>query len=123
MSLKGKKLVEQFYKLFSNDPEEALKLMHADMSLDWHSSTGYRQLNKTTMRELLTEMTTTYEALRLEIKETIKEDQKVVIYYTYHVRTIENPEEELPLAHFMTIWHLKDNLLYQGSQISQLPNE
>jgi len=38
------------------------------------------------------------------------------------VKTIENPEEELPFGDFMVIWELKENLLYKGSQISQLPH-
>lgn len=123
MSLRGKKLVEEFYRLFSNQPNAAMRLLHPEVGLDWHSSTGYRKLTKNNIDELLKEMTVNYEALRLEIKETIKEDHKVVIYFTHHVKTIENPEEELPLAHFMAIWHLKDNLLYKGTEISQLPNE
>ena len=67
-------------------------------------------------------MNVSYESLRLETYKTIKEDQNVVIYFSYYVKTIENPEEELPFGHFMVIWELKENLLYKGSQISQLPH-
>jgi len=122
MSLRGKKLVEEFYRLFSNEPKEATALLHPEVTLDWYNSTGYRKLNKTNLTDLIKEMNVSYESLRLETYKTIKEDQNVVIYFSYYVKTIENPEEELPFGHFMVIWELKENLLYKGSQISQLPH-
>ena len=43
----------------------------------------------------------------------------VTIRFTYYVRTIENPDEELPMAHFIAIWEVKDGKMYKGHQISQ----
>jgi hypothetical protein len=36
------------------------------------------------------------------------------------VKTIENPREEMLLAHFFVIWEIKDDKLFRGYQISQL---
>ena len=79
MSLRGKKLVEEFYRLFSNEPKEATALLHPEVTLDWYSSTGYRKLNKTNLTDLIKEMNVSYESLRLETYKTIKEDQNVVL--------------------------------------------
>lgn len=57
------------------------------------------------------------------MKKTVEEDHQIAIQFTYHVKTIENPDEEMPLAHFMAIWELKDNKLFKGVQISQLGEE
>ena len=36
-----------------------------------------------------------------------------------YIRTIENPDEELGIAHFISIWEVKDGKLYRGHQVSQ----
>jgi len=43
--------------------------------------------------------------------------------WAYFVRMIENPNEEVPVAHFMAIWEIKDNLMYRGYQMSQPAEE
>jgi hypothetical protein len=45
----------------------------------------------------------------------------IAVRYSHYIKTIENPREEMLLAHFMVIWELKDDKLYRGYQISQLP--
>jgi hypothetical protein len=42
------------------------------------------------------------------------------VRYSHFVKTIENPREEMLLAHFISIWQIKDNKLYKGYQMSQL---
>jgi hypothetical protein len=31
--------------------------------------------------------------------------------YSHFVKTVENPREEMFLAHFMTIWEIKDKII------------
>jgi hypothetical protein len=66
------------------------------------------------------EMASSYEFLRIEIKNVLQEGHQVVIDFTYHGNTIENPDEEIPIAHFMAIWELRNDKLYKGHQFSQL---
>jgi len=39
------------------------------------------------------------------------------------VHTIENPSKEVPLAHYITIWEVKDGKLFLGHEISQLADD
>ena len=55
-----------------------------------------------------------YEGLSCEITHLLQEDNKVTIRFTYNANTIENPEEDIALAHFMCIWEVKDGKLYEG---------
>jgi hypothetical protein len=50
----------------------------------------------------------------------VAEDNTVALRYAHYVKTIENPREEMLLAHFMVVWELKANKLYRGYQMSQL---
>ncbi|MFD1096024.1 nuclear transport factor 2 family protein [Salegentibacter chungangensis] len=120
MSSKGKEIVENFYESFYSDSKVLEKYLHPEASLCWHSSIGYREMDFSQISGLTKEMAENYDDLRIEVASLIQEDGQVAIHFTYHVKTIENPEEEMPLAHFMATWELKDNKLYKGYQISQL---
>jgi hypothetical protein len=61
--------------------------------------------------------------LRQEFSHILVEDNFVTSRYTVFGRTIENEEEETPLAHYICIWEIKDNKLYKGYQISQLSSD
>ena len=37
----------------------------------------------------------------------------------HYVRTIENPEAELGISHFIGIWKINDKIMYRGHHISQ----
>ena len=61
--------------------------------------------------------------MRGEITHILEDGNNVTIRYTYFVKTIENPNEEVPVAHFMAIWTIKDDLMYRGYQMSQPAEE
>ena len=65
------------------------------------------------------EMGKSFISLRCSISHLISEDDKVSARLTYYIKTVENPDEEVGIIHFMAIWELKDGLLYRGYQISQ----
>ena len=124
MALKGKKIVENFYTSDFHRHEEVLKqYLHPEVELSWYGTTGLKKLNIDEISAISLEMAGSFESLRAEIDEIISEKNKVSINFTYHVKTIENPEEEMPLAHFMAIWEIKDDKLFRGVQISQLGEE
>ncbi len=124
MDLNGKQIVADFYKSdFFKNRKTLEKYLHPDANLSWYGTTGLKKLNREEVSALSLEMSESFESLRAEIQKVVVDKNGVAINFTYHVRTIENPEEEIPLAHFIAIWELKDEKLYKGVQISQLGEE
>jgi len=65
------------------------------------------------------EIQRTYHDLRVEVSHLLEDDGHVTCRFKYYVRTMENPDEELGIAHFIAIWEVKDDKLYRGYQVSQ----
>lgn len=54
----------------------------------------------------------------------LEDGNMVTARYTIYVTPIESPElEQVPLAHFISIWEVKDNKLYRCYEISQLADD
>lgn len=124
MGLKTKEVVEKFYQSnFYQDEEVLESFLHPDVELSWYGTTGFRQLDLQGIAEISKQLASSFESLRAEIEKVVVKKDEAAINFTYHVRTIENPDEEMPLAHFIAIWELKDGKLYKGVQISQLGEE
>ncbi|PRX50626.1 nuclear transport factor 2-like protein [Salegentibacter salegens] len=124
MGLKSKEIVESFYTSLFNDEKGTLdNYLHPNVNLTWYGTTGLKKLNFDEILAIRNDMSKNYESLKAEVEKTVEEDHQIAIQFTYHVKTIENPDEEMPLAHFMAIWELKDNKLFKGVQISQLGEE
>ena len=124
MGLKVKDVVTEFYKSNFHKGEQVLsEILHPEVELAWYGTTGFRKLDFQGIVAISNELSSTYESLRAEVEKVIDKKDEVAIHFTYHVRTIENPDEEMPLAHFIAIWEIKDDKLYKGVQISQLGEE
>lgn len=124
MASSGKEIVENFYNSDFYQDENVLKeFLHPQVELSWYGTTGLKKLNLEEIAAISLELAQSFESLRAEVENVISDNGKTAIHFTYHVRTIENPEEEMPLAHFMAIWEVKDDKLYRGVQISQLGEE
>lgn len=124
MGFNGKEIVENFYTSdFYKDKSILKEFLHPEVELSWYGTEGLKKLNYDEIAAISQELAASFESLRAQIEKVISENNQVAINFTYHVRTIENPEEELPLAHFMAIWEIKDEKLYRGVQISQLGEE
>lgn len=124
MGLKTKEVVEQFYQSnFYKDKEVLNSFLHPDVELSWYGTTGLRKLQLSGIAEISEQLASSFDSLRAEIEKVLVEGDQVAIHFTYHVTTIENPEEEMPLAHFIAMWELKQGKLYKGVQISQLGEE
>lgn len=123
MSSQAKDIVGNFYQSFYSDAAALNKYLHPDVQLCWHSSSGYKELDYHQIAELTQEMASNYEDLKIDVTDILEENGKVAIHFTYHVKTIENPDEEMALAHFMATWELKDDKLFKGYQISHLAED
>ena len=120
MSSESKQCVRDFYNSdFYSEPESIKDYLHPEAVLFWNSSAGFNKMNYDDICNLSKELSRTFLSLRTDISHVLEEKDVVAIRFTYYVKTIENPDEELPMAHFIAIWEMKDGKLYKGHQISQ----
>ncbi len=119
--MKAKKIVSNFYKSdVLLDVKAVDTFLHPDFILEWNSSKGFLTLNKTELLQMSEQLSKAYVRSKNRITHLIGKDEFVTIRYSQYVKTIENPREEMLLAHFMVIWEIKDEQLYRGFQMSQL---
>jgi hypothetical protein len=119
--MSSKIIVEKFYK--SNvfrDRKLMDSFLHPDISVEWNSSKGFLILDREGILNITDELNKTYHSSRIDITHLLEENNLVSVRYIHHIKTIENPREEMILARFMIIWELKDGKLYRGYQMSQL---
>ncbi len=120
MSNTAKDIVRSFYETdLINESDAFSKYLHPDIELYWNSSFGFNKKNFGQIETMFKEMASSFETFRCELSHLIAEDDTVTARYTYFAKTIEAPDKEDAIAHFITIWELKDNKLYRGYQISQ----
>ena len=81
---------------------------------------GYHKLKYNQIIDLSVELSKAYIRSKARISHILVKGNMVSVRYAHYIKTIENPREEMLLAHFMVIWELKDNKLYKGYQMSQL---
>jgi len=116
----AKELVLDFYK---NDlllhKSEVNEFLHEDLIIEWNSSKGFVQMKKQDVLNLSDELSKAYVRSKMRITHVVEEGNMVSVRYSHFVKTIENPREEMLLAHFFVIWEIKDGKLYRGYQMSQ----
>jgi len=116
----AKEIVKNFYKTDLLGDDLALdKYFHKDLVLIWNSADGLTIMHFDDIAGFFSEIRRTYADTRIEVSHLLEDDGHVSMRYKYYVKTIENPDEELGIAHFMVIWEVKDGKLYRGYQISQ----
>ena len=119
--MSAKDIILDFYKSdVLLEPESVTDFLHPEVELEWHSTKGFLKLNKTEIINISRELNKAYVRSQSRITHIIEEGNLVSVRYSHFVKTIENPREEMLLAHFMVIWELKDNKLFKGYQMSQL---
>ncbi|GGD94257.1 nuclear transport factor 2 family protein [Planktosalinus lacus] len=121
MSKKVKEIVKSFYESdFIKEKNLIERYVHPELTLIWNSTTdGLSILNFDDLKDFFNEVKRNYADMRIEISHLLQDDNFVTIRYKYYITTVENPNEELGIAHFIAIWEVKDNQLYKGYQISQ----
>ncbi len=120
MSKSKKKIVRDFYNSdFFNDPSLLKKYLHPEMELFWNAKTGYNHMRIDDVRVMSQEAAKSFDSVRAKVTHLVGKGDTVTIRFTYYVTTMERPNEEEPIAHFMAIWELRDDKLYRGYQMSQ----
>ncbi|BFM44984.1 hypothetical protein CFS9_36250 [Flavobacterium sp. CFS9] len=115
-----KEFVQKFYKSDALIDSEIMKTyLHPEVKLDWNSTKGLIEMDYDSMIAMANELSRAYVRSKVRISHIIAEEDLVSIRYSHFVKTIENPREEMLLAHFATIWQIKDDKLYRGFQMSQ----
>jgi hypothetical protein len=119
--MSAKEIVQNFYKSdVILESEKFSEFLHPDVILEWHSTKGFLKLNHEQLLAISNEFSKTYVRSKYLISHIIEEGNNVTARYSQYVKTIENPREEMLLAHFIVIWEIKDNKLFRGYQMSQL---
>jgi len=119
--MNAKEIVQNFYKSdVLIEPNLVKEFLHPEVILEWHSSQGFLKLNYDDIIVLSTDLSKAYVRSKSKITHIIAEDNTVSVRYAHYVKTIENPREEMLLAHFIVLWELKNDKLYRGFQMSQL---
>ena len=117
----AKAIVQEFYKSdVLLDAAKVKSLLHPEVILEWHSTKGFLKLHQSQIVELSTELSKAYLRSKSRISHIVADGNTVALRYSHYVKTIENPREEMLLAHFMVVWEVKDDKLYRGYQMSQL---
>ncbi len=117
----AKKVIENFYKSDALiNVAEMDSFLHPDFVLEWQSSKGFLKLNKQEVLDFTKQMTVSYIRSKARIHSILAEKNQVAVRYSHFVKTIENPREEMLLAHFFVMWEIKDDQLYRGYQMSQI---
>jgi hypothetical protein len=117
----AKELVQNFYESDAFINSEVMKpYLHSEILLDWNSSKGFVQMKTDDIMALTNELSLAYLNSKIEISHILEEGNLVSVRYSHFVKTIENPREEMLLAHFIVIWEVKDGKLFRGYQMSQL---
>lgn len=120
MSKNAKEIVREFYKSdLLKDREILEKFFHPELVLIWNSADGLTIMHYDDMVGFFSEIRRTYDDIRIELSHLLEDSGHVTVRYKYYIKTIENPDEELGIAHFICIWEVKDGKLYRGYQISQ----
>jgi hypothetical protein len=119
--MSAKSIVQQFYKSDALIDSEILKeYLHPDVKVEWNSSKGFVALNYDSLLDLANDLNKAYVRSKVRISHIISENDLISVRYSHFVKTIENPREEMLLAHFIAIWEIKDDKLFRGYQMSQL---
>ncbi|QIE58353.1 nuclear transport factor 2 family protein [Rasiella rasia] len=120
MSDNAKSVVRNFYKSdILKDDTVLEQYFHKDIELIWNSTDGLTIMHYADLDAFFAEVRRTYHDLRAEVSHFLEDEGHVTIRYKYYIRTVENPDEELGIAHFICIWEVKDGKLYRGYQVSQ----
>jgi len=120
MSKKAKDIVRDFYRSDILGDETVMeRFFHPELVLIWNSANGLSIMHYDDIVNFFGEVRRSYNDLRVEVSHLLADDNHVTIRYKYYIRTMENPDEELGIAHFIAIWEVKDDKLYRGYQVSQ----
>ncbi|WGD34582.1 nuclear transport factor 2 family protein [Olleya sp. YS] len=116
-----KEIVKAFYNSdLANDASVVSIFFHKDCQLHWNSSQGFTILDYKGLEGFFKGTRQSYNALRFQFSHILEDNQFVTTRHTLFGNTIEDPDNEIALAHFTSIWEVKDSKLFRCHEISQL---
>lgn len=119
--MSARKLIQEFYKPdVMLDPVAMDGFLHDDVVVDWNSTKGFLQMKKSDIMALTAELQKAYVRSKVRISHLVADGDTVAVRYSHYAKTIENPREDILLAHFFVVWEVKDGKLFRGYQMSQL---
>lgn len=121
--MSAKKVLENFYDLDLAKDNKAISHFHKDCQLHWNSSRGFTILDYSGIEGMLQDIQKSFLSFKYRLSHLLEDGKTVTARYTIYVTPIENPDEEQPMAHFISIWEIKKGKLYKGYEISQLFDE
>lgn len=115
-----KKIVKDFYKSDALiNPEVMDTFLHPDVLVDWNSGNDFIQMNRDGLLAMTAQLSKSYIRSKARISHLLKEGDNVTVRYSHYIKTIENPREEMLIAHVFVIWEIRDNKLFRGYKMSQ----
>lgn len=122
--MSAKSIVRSFYESdLANNADLIPQFFHTDCELHWNSSQGFTILKYDDIKTFFDGIRVSYISLRFQMSHLLEDGNFVSNRHTLYAKTIEDPDNEQALAHFMSIWEVKDGKLYRSYEISQLANE
>lgn len=119
-----KDVVNAFYNSDLAKENNALDFIHQDCQLHWNSSKGFTTLDFEGIKAMLLGIKKAYFSFNYRLSHLLQDGNMVTARYTIHVTPIESLDmEEEALAHFISIWEVKDNKLFRCHEISQLADD
>ena len=111
-------IIDFFNSDIANDIGVIEKFYHKDCEVHWNSSQGYKFRGFNDTVEFFKGITESYDSLRFQLSHLLEDNNVVTARYTLYASTIET-EDEIPLAHYVTIIELKDNKFFRVYDMSQ----
>ena len=93
--------------------------MHPDVLLDWYSGNNFIKMNRDDLLAMASDLNKSYIRTKARISHLLKDGDSVTVRYSHYIKTIENPREEMLIAHVFVIWEIKDDKLFRGYKMSQ----
>lgn len=122
--MSAKTLLKSFYNSdVANNENLVEDFFHKDCELHWNSSNGFTLLNYNDVITFFEGVRSSYNNLRFVHTHLMANGNHVTSRHHAYAQTIEAPNEEILLAHFIAIWEVKDDKLYRCYEISQLADE
>ena len=104
MNKSAKDIVREFYLSDMLKDKSVLETyFHKDLELIWNSLDGLTIMHYKDISNFFDEVRKTYDDMRVEISHLLEDETHVTIRYKYYISTLENPDEELGIAHFIAI--------------------
>jgi len=119
-----KEIVKAFYDSdMANDKSIVSRLFHKDCELHWNSSNGFTLLKYDDIEAFFKGIRESFNALRFQFSHILEDGNFVTSRHTLYAKTIETPDTEVALAHFIAIWEIKGEKIYRCHEVSQLTDE